>query len=298
MERTSSGAKKIEEGFIGEKRIVIPPNVKKRFVQNKLIHKFYLTAIGYYPHANFHDIERKSGCPEYILIYCVEGNGTIEVGEKTFLLKPNNFFIIQKKSPHRYYSDKKKPWSIYWVHFSGDLDEHIYSRSLINDKPDIHYIPYEEIRIKLFEKIYHLLEHGYHEHEMEILNLYLLHFVTSLIYYKETDPTLQRMDMVSSSIAYMNNHLTEQISLQEFADQQHISPSHLSRIFKQKTGYSPLYYFNLLKIQKSCQYLYFTDRSIKEICIELGFEDPYYFSRLFRKLIGISPANYRKMQAR
>ena len=60
-----------------------------------------------------------------------------------------------------------------------------------------------------------------------------------------------------------------------------------------KTGFSPIEYFNHLKVQKACQYLLFTDLRVKEIADKLGIEDPYYFSRMFSKLMGMSPGTYR-----
>ncbi|HVS95503.1 MAG TPA: helix-turn-helix transcriptional regulator, partial [Puia sp.] len=55
----------------------------------------------------------------------------------------------------------------------------------------------------------------------------------------------------------------------------------------------PIEYFNHLKIQKACQYLLHTELRIKEIACKLGFEDPFYFSRMFHKLMGMSPNQYR-----
>lgn len=92
----------------------------------------------------------------------------------------------------------------------------------------------------------------------------------------------------------MKQHIGAKFEIEELAAQQHISVSHYSRSFKLKTGSSPINYFNQLKIQKACQYLYFTDLNIKEICIELGMDDQYYFSRLFSKVMGISPSKYKK----
>src|SRR5690606_40995788 len=59
-------------------------------------------------------------------------------------------------------------------------------------------------------------------------------------------------------------------------------------------GYSPIEYFNHLKIQHACQLLQFSDRRIFEIALAIGIEDPYYFSRLFSTQMGISPKQYRK----
>lgn len=286
--------KKIKEGFIGQKMIVLPPNIKRRILSNPVIKNFYLTAIGHYPKAIHHDRERKTGSSQYILIYCIDGGGNIHLNGIDYELYPNTYFILPKGIPHRYSSDENNPWSIYWIHFTGLISENIYERSLQEGLPAVHHIPYDENRIMLFEQVYSILEHSFEEKEMEIMNISLLQFISSLIYYKEANPAIYNTDSVSNSILFMKQHLDKKFGIEELSKQQNISVSHYSRSFKQKTGTSPINYFNQLKIQKSCQYLYFTDRSIKEICNELGFDDQYYFSRLFRNIIGVSPSIYKK----
>lgn len=292
--QAADNKKRIKEGFVGQRMIVLPPNVKRKITQNPLTKNFYLTAIGHYPKAIYHDRERKTGSPQYILIYCIEGYGTIFLNGTPFELFPNTYFIIPKNVPHRYKSDENNPWSIYWVHFTGDIAEKMYERCLFNGSPLAYHIPYDENRIKLFEQTYSILDHSFNDKEMEITNFNLLHFISSFIYYKEANPAIYNTDSISNSIAFMKQNINDKFGIEDLANQQSISVSHYSRSFKQKTGSSPINYFNQLKIQKSCQYLYFTDRSIKEICTELGFDDQYYFSRLFRNVIGMSPSVYRK----
>jgi AraC family transcriptional regulator of arabinose operon len=286
--------KKIKEGFVGQRMIVLPPNIKKSIINNPLIKNLYLTAIGYYPKAIYHDRERKTGSNQYILLYCIDGEGYIYINDLVYTLKPNTYIIIPKNVGHRYKSSNTNPWSIYWVHFSGLTADALYQRSLEHGTLHVHAIPYDASRIKLFEQVYAILEHSFHEKEMELTNLYLQHFITSLIYYKELNPVTYDTDSVSLSIAYMKNNIQQKLLIEDLAAGQGISVSHYSRLFHQKTGSSPINYFNLLKIQASCQHLYFTDRSIKEIAAALGFDDQYYFSRLFSKLIGMSPLKYRK----
>jgi AraC-like DNA-binding protein len=286
--------KKIKEGFLGQRMIVLTPNIRKEIKANPLINSFYLTAIGYYPHAVGHDRERLHGAAEFIFLYCIDGEGRIEMNGEVYLLKANTFFIIPKNIPHRYYSSTKTPWSIYWLHFSGTNSRKIYERSLIDEKHHVHAIPFEQSRISTFDQIYNTLDRSFSSRDMEIMNFRLLYFVTSFIYYKEINPAVYNIDMVSNSIAFMKKNVDKKLSINLLAEEQNLSVSHYLRRFKAKTGQSPIVYLNQLKIQQSCQYLYFTDKNIKEICALLGIDDQYYFSRLFTKLIGTSPSAYRK----
>ncbi len=294
MNDITKSNKKIKEGFVGQRMIVLPPNIKRLVANNPIIKNFYLTAIGYYPKAIYHERERKTGSNQYILLYCVDGEGNVYINDQVYTLKPNTYIIIPKNTAHRYTSSNTNPWSIYWVHFSGLTTDAIYNRFAAQHEQPVRAIPFEEGRINLFEQVYAMLEHSFHEKEMEVTNLYLQHFVTSLVYDKELNPVAYETDSVSLSIAYMKKNIREKLSITDLAGQRGLSVSHYSRLFHQKTGLSPINYFNLLKIQVSCQHLYFTDRSIKEIAAAIGFDDQYYFSRLFSKLMGMPPLKYRR----
>lgn len=104
----------------------------------------------------------------------------------------------------------------------------------------------------------------------------------------------QKMKCKRTGYSLYEREYGKHLSLQDIADQIGYSPSHFSLLFKKKTGHSPLTYFNLLKIQQSCQLLDTTDMKINQICYKIGIEDTYYFSRLFSKIMGMSPREYRK----
>ncbi len=293
MNSINNTSPKIQEGFIGQRMVVLPPDIIKKVVKNTLIRHLYLTAIGYYPHASYHDRERKSGSAEYIFLYCTEGRGTIYLNGQKTELTPNTFFIIPKNTAHHYQSSADAPWSIYWVHFIGDHAPILYERYLESQQAG-HFIPYDERRIIAYNQVFELLSKSFDKRNLEVLNILLFNFLSSFIYRHEINPGHNDSDMVNSSIAFMKANINNQYSIDELAKQQALSISHYSRLFYQKAGSTPVRYFNQLKIQRSCQMLYFTNRSIKEICAELGFTDPYYFSRLFKKLMGISPAKYKR----
>ncbi|MCH5599119.1 helix-turn-helix transcriptional regulator [Niabella ginsengisoli] len=107
-------------------------------------------------------------------------------------------------------------------------------------------------------------------------------------------PYKEEKGKIDIVIEHMQQNIMASVSLKDLASLIFMSPSHFSAMFKNKTGHPPLEYFNHLKIQRACQYLEFTAMPVKELCYELGLDDPFYFSRLFRKYMGESPLSYRK----
>ena len=98
-------------------------------------------------------------------------------------------------------------------------------------------------------------------------------------------------------IFYLQEHVETNLTLQELARYFKYSESHFSSLFRKETGTSPIHYFMHLKIQKACQYIELTDMTLNEIAMRLGFEEQAYFSRVFTKVMGISPSAYRKKEA-
>ncbi|HTD97842.1 MAG TPA: AraC family transcriptional regulator [Mucilaginibacter sp.] len=285
------------EGFEGQRLIVLPKKVISDFLTRDLVtRQIYITDIGYYPKAEFHYAERPAGISQHIIIYCIEGSGWLEISKKRIDVNPSEFIIIPANIPHRYGASNNKPWTIYWVHFKGELAAYITELILNNSENYKPNLSYNDQRIKLFEDIYHNLEKGYSGDALRYVNMIFSHFLSSLIYEEKFGDSDQNNEknVVALSVDLMQKKIHAVIKLSEFASFANLSVSHFSAIFKGKTGYSPIEYFNHLKIQKACQYLSFTDMPVKELAMNLGIEDQYYFSRMFTKLMGVSPTEYRK----
>jgi len=296
MDNSTKEPTKIAEGFIGQAMLVLPPDRQRAILANGLCKGFYATAIGYYPHASYHDRERLNGSEQYILLYCVDGKGWIKLNGAEYQLIPNTYIILPKNIPHHYGSSSKEPWSIYWLHFSGEQADLLYSRYVAYGEEGPRYLPYQENRIELFQQIIQALENDSGNAEIELTYLKLLQFVGSFIYTDSASKESSIDDAITASVKFMKQNLQKNFSIQELAGQANYSVSRYSELFRLKTGYAPIQYFIQLKIQKSCQYLYFSKMNIKEICKEIGFDDPYYFSRMFKKQMGMPPLQYRKMQ--
>jgi len=160
-------------------------------------------------------------------------------------------------------------------------------------------LSFSEDRIKLFQDICDNLENGYSIDSLRYVNMIFSHFLTSLIYEDRFNHENNKgeCDIVAKSIKFMQDNSTKCIRLDDLSTFVNLSTSHFSAIFKENTGYSPNEYFNHLKIQKACQDISFTNMPIKAIANSLGIEDQYYFTRLFTKLMGNSPSEYRKKKS-
>jgi AraC-like DNA-binding protein len=285
------------EGFEGQRLIVIPKKIVSEFlVKDPVTRQIYITDIGYYPHAMFHYAERIHGISQHIIIYCIEGYGWIEIDKKRIAISPSQFIAIPANTPHKYGADKKNPWSIYWAHFKGDTSSFIVDLIMKNSDNFKPQVTFSEDRIRLFDDVYYNLEKGYGDDTLRYVNMTFYHFLSSMIYEDKfnRDKKEARPDVVDATIKLMQENIQKNPTLNEMAAFANLSVTHFSALFRKKTGHSPIEYFNHLKIQKACQYLAFTDMTIKELAFDVGIEDQYYFSRMFTRLMGISPSAYRK----
>jgi transcriptional regulator GlxA family with amidase domain len=92
----------------------------------------------------------------------------------------------------------------------------------------------------------------------------------------------------------MKENLENRITLNDIAQFAGYSCSHLTTLFSQKMSHSPMEYYNRLRILKACSYLQFSEMKIKEIAFQLGFYDPFHFSKAFLKEMEVTPSEYRR----
>lgn len=101
--------------------------------------------------------------------------------------------------------------------------------------------------------------------------------------------------LVRSVVTYLVNHFKQPITLQDVADSVGLSPYYLERTFKQETGETPRSYLEKIRVDKATHLLVTTDQTNLEVCYEVGFQSPSNFYRVFKRLKGCSPSEYRKL---
>lgn len=290
---------RLKDGFQGESSYVLPPAALEKMQTDQLMDSLFLTAIGYYPKAENHYRKREVPISEYILLYCAEGEGWVELEGNHYVLYSNCYMIISPGLKHVYGSSSFKPWSLYWAHFSGRGAEALCA-SHVNHVQQITLENNSRIaqRLQLFDEIVQTLSMGNAFPNLRYACAVFQHFMASLIYVAQYRHSLKKDaqeydDPVSDCIHYMKEHIERRLTIKELADYVGYSPSRLTALFNEQTHLAPMLYFNQIKIQHACHWLDNSDMKIMQISLRLGFEDMYYFSRLFKQIMGMSPRAYR-----
>jgi AraC-like DNA-binding protein len=218
------------------------------------------------------------------------------VRNQKYTVSQNHFFVISAHEAHSYGCNEDNPWSIYWLHFSGEMASFFTNGFEI---PTPVQSPSDSTGVgplELFEEIYRALDNGFSNNNIMYATSTLFHFLGLLKYsrlYIDHINETQQLDVVDLSIRYMQDKLAQRIKLSDIASEVHLSVSYFSNLFLKKTGFSPLQYLNMLRIRKACQYLDNTNMKINQIAPLVGIDDNFYFSRLFTKVMGITPSQYR-----
>lgn len=294
------GELKLREGFAGQDMFVIPRPVLAGARQHPLLRSVYPTDIGWFPHAAHHYRDRPLGARQDHLMMCVGGHGFVEIEGQRAELAANHFLIIPRDTRHRYWAADDKPWSIYWVHFLGENADYFVNRVPRRGQA----VPIEEATVeeaaRLFRYCLDALHEGYGLPTLIYTAQSTQHILSLLLYRNQSLPREQRTGTfrqgVDSAIEFMHDHLSESLRLTDFAQEAGMSVSHFSERFRRQTGQSPMAYFIHLRMRLACRLLDLSDKSVKTVALEVGYRDPYYFSRLFKKSMGLAPERYREIK--
>ncbi|HEY9262644.1 AraC family transcriptional regulator [Chitinophaga sp.] len=270
---------------------ILPEHLKRKLEKHPLGRNLFITSIGLYPENTAREPGEVKGAAVFTLLYSAHGKGWLEVGRKKTAVKTNQYLLLPANTGFRSGPAPEDPWRLYTVQFSGLLAAEIYRYLGTAGKPRT--IPPLVGRNAQFDDILHHLDLMNNIENLLYANFrfysFLGTFRLSVFNYMKKGAD----NIIEQCIQLMKQQLDQHLTLADLSTKTGFSASYLSALFKEKTRYSPIQLFTSLRMQKASQLLRETDFTVKEIAGEMGYPDPYTFSRSFKLIMGVSPKTFR-----
>jgi AraC-like DNA-binding protein len=231
---------------------------------------------------------------EYALVYITRGQGTFKTeGNRTWHIVPGSLFMLFPNVWHWYVPDPETGWDEHWVGFKGDYVDRLVGNNFFSPEAPVQEIGLHDSILALYAEIIDTarFEAPGYQQILGSLILHLLAHVSKLSLQHGTDSfderTIQRAKFL------LADNVTTHLDIGWLSRSLGVGYSRFRQIFKKCTGVSPYQYFLELKIARAKELLEQGQFTIKEIAYMLSFDDPYYFSHLFKKKTGLPPSKWR-----
>ena len=233
----------------------------------------------------------------YIIHYVGSGSGTLCCNQQEHAINAGELFIIFPSQVASYRADENDPWRYNWVGFNGtDARRLVKLTGLSRQQPVLHsHDP--ALTGTLLRRIADAGDNtAAADAEMAgCLYLFLAHLIRMNQQNAGANP---RQTYVSGALRYIQYNYANDIGVTDIAQYVGISRSQLYRAFLQDFGISPHGYLQTYRINEACSLLHDPAYSVAEVAGSVGFNDPLYFSRVFKSIKGVSPSEYQKSKVK
>lgn len=232
------------------------------------------------------------------LILVTGGGGSITIGPKTYPVVEGMLYYIASGVHHSFEPDFAQTASFLTVHFSSARVKLVEGNWLIQDEQHpLALPPAQSLKdaypaLDLFQKLvdcWHAKLPGYEFMAKTLLQQMLMAIFVHVKKQHQSDAASLKVEKI---IQHMHQHIGDKVTLTELSELVQLAPTYLSRTFKETTGYTVIEFFNKMKIDRAKELLIEGDKKVKEVSQALGYTDEFYFSRIFKRIEGISPSEY------
>lgn len=218
-----------------------------------------------------------------IALRTLGGEGIVETDGGTVRAAEGSILFF-KASAIRRYCTARDHWHFFWFEYESDLQGIPYG-----DPADIPPLPWEKLQLE------ECMKFMYSEKTAALASSL---FCSLLLYYLDSFHNSENFNfqkhIAERSVQYIRSNLNKNITVCELARYNNISERYLHSIFTAELGVAPKNYILSAKLRHAAELLRMTDLKLQAIAMSLGFENQYYFSKIFKKYCGIGPAAYRR----
>jgi AraC-like DNA-binding protein len=286
------------DGFSGQHMLVLPGPLGVQARGHPLLSGICVTDAGYFPNARNHQVERPNGAATTLAILCLGGVGWVRGDHVKRRITAGDFVWLPAHEAHAYGSGEGDPWTILWAHFAGTevaaWEELLGLRG--PDRPAVLELPDDRLDEIALDRVFAALERGFSVQHLVAAAAALRHSLSAVAQlgrdYRDPRSAEER---VALSVAALRRDWQRPHRLGELATAAKVSVAHYSVLFRRQTGFSPIDFLIRLRIGHACRLLDTSALPISVVGERAGYQDPYYFARCFRRVMGCSPRAYRKV---
>ena len=240
---------------------------------------------------------RPAGRGDYQLMYVLDGCIHYTFDGIETVVEKGNMVLFHPGQPQEYIMYSAENAEFYWVHFTGYDVKNLLCECGIPDDRYVFWVgTFSDYRWMFHQMIKELQTRRTHYETLVngTLRHLLLLIHRHLTVQEETSPDFH--GEVIQALTWIERHWRDPISIEEYAARNRITPCWFRQKFKQYTGVSPMQHIISLRMTNALNMLENTDYNISQIAYAVGYDNPSYFRRLFRKHMGMSPSEYKKQK--
>lgn len=231
----------------------------------------------------------------YIFQYTISGSGTLEIDDKTFILTPGQAFMVNVSGNYRYYLSKSsKNWEFIYITLQGKEVEKCWNY-VKQTFGSVLKIPADSFLIQLLFSIYQdTADKKITDPFISSLSAY--NFIMECYRYFKSEANVKEdvMQNIEKAILFIQSNYHKPITLDEMTNIANLSKYYFIKKFKEHTDMSPIQYLTKVRIERAFALLRDMNLTINHISEQVGYDNPNYFNKVFRRVVGISPGQFRK----
>jgi AraC-like DNA-binding protein/mannose-6-phosphate isomerase-like protein (cupin superfamily) len=284
------------EGFPGQRLVIVPAAIVVQASRQPVTRDLCVTHIGNFSAAGGHFVNRPHGTSQHILIACLSGKGTCILAGQEWKLGPGDLLFLPPRETHTYHADPNAPWTIFWMHFRGQrAADYLASLGVSSARP-LASVDDPEVLFEAFEDTFRHATHGFNEAAMTGMTTAFARLLGLIKVHQRVPGSRSRRvdDRILKVLAQMRDDLAHPWTLAALASSANLSVPHFTELCRRQTGLPPLGLLIRLRLQRAMDLLQQGGHNVAEASLAVGYDDPFYFSRLFRKHMGVPPSTCRQ----